>query len=56
MRFYNVIVIRKQVWSYNNLMAQSKEEARSRAEQMACTETPCDDYLHDTIVQEAEEV
>ena len=55
MRLYNVTVIRKQVWEYQNLGAQSKEEASDRAEQMALKETPCDDYLHDTIVQEVEE-
>ena len=55
MRLYNVTVIRKQVWEYKNLRAQSEEEAQSRAEQMACKETPCDDYLHETIVQEVEE-
>ena len=56
MRRYNVTVIRKQVWEYENLRAQSEEEARDRAEQMSLKETPCDDYLHDTLVQEAEEV
>lgn len=55
MRLYNVTVIRKQVWEYKNVKAQSKEEARSRAEQMACTETPCDDYLYDTLVQEEDD-
>lgn len=55
MRLYNVIVIRKQVWSYKNLRAQSEEEARSRAEQKALKETPCDDYLHNTTVLEVEE-
>lgn len=55
MRRYNVTVIRKQVWEYKNLIAQSEEEARDRAEQMSLKETPCDDYLYDTLVQEVEE-
>lgn len=55
MRLYNVTVIRKQVWEYENVKAQSKEEARDRAEKMALMETPCDDYLYDTLVQEVEE-
>lgn len=55
MRLYNVTVIRKQVWEYKNVKAQSKEEAQECAEQMALKETPCDDYLYDTLVQEVEE-
>lgn len=55
MRLYNVTVIRKQVWEYENVKAQSKEEAQDRAEQMALMETPCDDYLSHTLVQEVEE-
>lgn len=55
MRLYNVTVIRKQVWEYKNVEAKSEEEAKYCAEQMALMETPCDDYLYDTLAQEAEE-
>lgn len=55
MRLYNVTVIRKQVWEYKNVEAKSEEEAKYCVEQMALRETPCDDYLHETIVEEVEE-
>ena len=53
MRLYNVTVIRKQVWEYKNVKANSEEEAKYCV--MALRETPCDDYLYDTLVQEVEE-
>ena len=55
MRLYNVTVIRKQVWEYKNIQAKSKNEAMAKAEQMACDDTPDNDYAYDTIVQEVEE-
>ena len=45
-------VIRHQVWYFDNIEAETEEQAKDLADKQACDTHPNDDYSYDTEVEE----